>query len=471
MPSLDLGVIGNGVVAALIDRRGRIVWHCLPRFDGDPVFCSLLNGEDPDEGFAEVVLENFADAQQAYLGNSAILTTVLTDANGASVRLTDFCPRFKQFDRIFRPAMLVRRIEPLSGLPVIRLRIRPLSRYGSQRPQRTFGSNHIRYVSGELVLRLTTDAPLSYLESEVAFALTTPLNIILGPDETLPASIPHSVRDFEERSFDYWSEWSRYLSVPFEWQDAVIRAADHPEAVQLRGHRRHRRGADDLDSRGARHGAQLGLPLLLAARRLLRRADALNRLGATRTMEDYLRLHAHTVVAARETGDLQPRLRHRPGAELDESQDRAPARLSRHGPGARRQPALRQRQHDVYGSIDARRGADVLRPAACPTGDVDDLRPARALGARPRRLSQARCRHVGVPQPRASPHLSAAMSWAACDRLAKIAGALGAAPSAPHWRAPRRRDPRADSSNGRWNEKRRPSSSVSAATSSTPACC
>src|SRR4029077_13407875 len=114
MPSLDLGVIGNGIVAALIDRRGRIVWHCLPRFDGDPVFCSLLNGEDPDEGFSEMVLEDFADAQQAYLGNSAILTTVLTDAKGASVRLTDFCPRFKQFDRIYRPSMLIRRIEPLS---------------------------------------------------------------------------------------------------------------------------------------------------------------------------------------------------------------------------------------------------------------------------------------------------------------------------------------------------------------------
>ena len=75
MPNLDLGVIGNGVVAALIDSRGRIVWQCLPRFDGDPVFCSLLNGENPEAGFADVELENLADTQQAYLGNSAILVT------------------------------------------------------------------------------------------------------------------------------------------------------------------------------------------------------------------------------------------------------------------------------------------------------------------------------------------------------------------------------------------------------------
>src|SRR5262245_23261303 len=104
MPSLDLGVIGNGVVAALVGRRGRIVWQCLPRFDGDPVFCSLLNGEDPEAGFADVVLEDFADSHQAYLGNSAILVTTLTDRKGAVVRITDFCPRFKQFDRIYRPS-------------------------------------------------------------------------------------------------------------------------------------------------------------------------------------------------------------------------------------------------------------------------------------------------------------------------------------------------------------------------------
>ena len=38
---LDLGVIGNSEVAALIDTEGTIVWACLPRLDGDPVFCAL----------------------------------------------------------------------------------------------------------------------------------------------------------------------------------------------------------------------------------------------------------------------------------------------------------------------------------------------------------------------------------------------------------------------------------------------
>src|SRR5581483_6627058 len=51
MPDLNLAVIGNSIVAALADRRARIVWYCLPRFDGDPVFSSLLDGDEPAGGF------------------------------------------------------------------------------------------------------------------------------------------------------------------------------------------------------------------------------------------------------------------------------------------------------------------------------------------------------------------------------------------------------------------------------------
>ena len=41
--SLDCGVVGNCAFSAMIDRMGRLVWCCLPRFDGDPVFNALLD--------------------------------------------------------------------------------------------------------------------------------------------------------------------------------------------------------------------------------------------------------------------------------------------------------------------------------------------------------------------------------------------------------------------------------------------
>ena len=43
---LDLAVIGNGRIAALLNQQARIVWWCFPRFDGDPVFSRLLAGNE-----------------------------------------------------------------------------------------------------------------------------------------------------------------------------------------------------------------------------------------------------------------------------------------------------------------------------------------------------------------------------------------------------------------------------------------
>ena len=72
----------------------------------------------------------------------------------------------------------------------------------------------------------------------------------------------------------YWTEWVRRLSIAYDWQDAIIRAA-----ITLKLSNFEETGGivaahDDVHTRGARFGAHLGLPLLLAARRLFRRQGA-----------------------------------------------------------------------------------------------------------------------------------------------------------------------------------------------------
>ena len=113
---LDLAVIGNGRTAALLEPSGRLVWWCFPRFDSDPVFCRLLAG-DEEKGFCDVVLDDMIDFSSDYVRNTAVVTTVLTDRKGAAIRITDFAPRFRAYDRTFRPPQLVRIIEPVAGLP------------------------------------------------------------------------------------------------------------------------------------------------------------------------------------------------------------------------------------------------------------------------------------------------------------------------------------------------------------------
>ena len=104
---LDLFPIGNCAASALIDRQGRFVWACAPRVDADPVFSNLLSSRDPADAKAIVLwaieIDDLAEVRQSYLRNTAVLRTELIDAAGAAIEIIDFCPRYRQFGRIYRP--------------------------------------------------------------------------------------------------------------------------------------------------------------------------------------------------------------------------------------------------------------------------------------------------------------------------------------------------------------------------------
>ena len=283
---LDLAVIGNGRTAALLEPSSRIVWWCLPRYDGDPVFCRLLSGGE-DKGFTDVVLERQAEVRSNYVRNTAIVVTELIDDKGAGVRITDFAPRFQIYGRTFRPPQIIRIIEPIGGMPRITIRFRTTHRYGEPVASRSSGSNHIRYWRDDVPVRLTTDAPLSYVENEASFILTRPVHMVFGTDEPFEGSLETTCRDFCERTRDYWLEWVRRLAFSIDWQDEIIRAG-----ITLK--------LCSYEETGAIVAAlTTSIPEVPKSGRnwdyrfcWMRDAffvvRALNRIGATRTMEDFI---------------------------------------------------------------------------------------------------------------------------------------------------------------------------------------
>jgi len=304
--NLQLGLVGNCSVGALIDGRGEYVWACLPRFDGDPVFCSLLrprNGEK-DFGFFAIELVGLARSEQEYLANTAVLVTRLYDGQGNAIEIQDFSPRFRQFGRIFRPMMFVRRVTRLSGSPRIRIRLRPAYGYGASRPEMTHGSHHVRYVMPDMAVRLTTDVSITSILEEMPFFLEQTATLLLGPDETVPGAVPEVGRRFLEETIEYWREWVGTLSIPYEWQDQVIRAA---MTLKLNA----------FDDTGAIVAAMTtSIPESPRSGRnwdyrycWLRDGyfviNALNRLGTTHTRERYLGYMVN-VAAGSESGLLQP---------------------------------------------------------------------------------------------------------------------------------------------------------------------
>ena len=148
-PNLELAVIGNSRIGALIDTQASIVWMCVPRFDGDPVFCALLD-DDRARGRFDIEQEDCVSVIQAYERNTAILRTEMTDSGGARLEILDFAPRFHQYGRNFSPVTVVRIVRRLAGRPRIKVRFAPRCDYGASEPSITFGSHHIRARNADL---------------------------------------------------------------------------------------------------------------------------------------------------------------------------------------------------------------------------------------------------------------------------------------------------------------------------------
>jgi GH15 family glucan-1,4-alpha-glucosidase len=431
--SLDLAVVGNCGFAALIDAHARVVWSCLPRYDGDPVFSSLLAG-DSDDGAWDIELIDRVTSERRYVGNSAVLETVLRDSRGGAVRIVDFAPRHKRFGRIFRPAMLVRKVELVAGTPRIRIRLSPRAGYGSRVPETTRGSNHIRYLLDDGVIRLTTDAPASLVQSSTPFLLERDLVFLLGPDETIPDAPAVIARDFLERTLDYWQEWCRYLSLPFEWQDAVIRAAITLKLCSWE------------ETGGIVAALTTSIPEAPNTRRTwdyrycwLRDTffvvHALNRLSATRTMEDYLS-YVTNLVAAAPDGYMQPLFGIGYETKLDERFEEGLPGYQGMGPVRVGNAAYVQVQNDGYGSIIMAVTQCFFDRRLLKPGDVALFRRLEPLGEQAARRWNQSDAGLWEFRTRAEIHThSAVMCWAACDRLARIAHRLGLDDRAGYWSA------------------------------------
>jgi GH15 family glucan-1,4-alpha-glucosidase len=422
--NLDLAVIGNCQVSALVDDMARIVWMCLPRPDADPVFCRLLGGDWPtSRGAFSVELAGATASTRRYLPNTAILETVLTDGNGNSVRVTDFCPRFRARERMFKPVGLVRMIEAVSGRPMVRLRVEPAQNRGCAKPEMTWGSSHIRFAGGDYPYRITTDGSVQSIIEQREFVLDRTLTVILGPDEPLSESVTRIGRQFFEDTAEYWRDWVRGLAIPFEWQDEVIRAA-----ITLKLCTYEDTGAvlaalttSIPESAGSTRNWDYRYCWLRDAYFVIR---ALNRLGATRTMESYLHFMDNVVAGARATG-LQPLYGISGEAVVTEMIADCLPGYRGMGPVRIGNQAHEQLQHDVYGSlILALTQAFFDRRIANP-GD-------RALFRRLERFGELALQAYDKPDAgiweyrgRQRPHtFSAVMCWAAADRLARVAQGL-----------------------------------------------
>lgn len=220
---MKYSLLGNCSYQALVDDRARVTWLCWPRFDSSFVFGSLLDAEKGGE-FSISPREDAFDSEQSYLPFTNIVATTFTTASG-SFEVVDFAPRFLQYERSFKPTMLVRRIRKLSGAPSVRVVCRPVYDYGREVPGYYTASNHVQWLLPYAQLRLTTNAPLTYVTEGRPFALNDPIYLVLTWGQPLEAPLRETCESFLARTRRYWETWVKHASLPERFQEPVIRSA------------------------------------------------------------------------------------------------------------------------------------------------------------------------------------------------------------------------------------------------------
>jgi GH15 family glucan-1,4-alpha-glucosidase len=435
MTSLDLALIGNGTIGALIDAEARVVWCCFPRFDGDPVFCSLLDGEPrPDQaGTFSIELTGVTRREQSYLPDTPILLTRLYDDNGSGVEITDFCPRFEEKNSLFAPAMLVRQVRPIGGTPSIVVKVKPAAQYGCLERDHTIGAHHISY-SGEHALRLTTDAPAEPVVYGTPFQLRQTVTLLFGNTDAINSEVTNTGARFLERTTAHWQSWARALKVPERWRDAVVRAA-----ITLELNVYEETGAIiasiTTSIPEAPNTARTWDYRFCWPRDACFVVNALGRLGESRTTERYLTFLL-SMADATDDSRLVPMYTIDGSPIPAEHEAECLSGYRGMGPVHVGNKASEQQQNDIYGEAVLTAEPLFLDSSAPRMGDAALLSRLEEFGHHAARLYQVP--DAGLWELRGEQRVhtfSSIMCWVACDRLSKSAERLRLTDRAQYWRS------------------------------------
>ncbi|MBN4062171.1 MAG: glycosyl hydrolase [Flavobacteriales bacterium] len=219
----DLGVTGNCAYMSYIDDKAHVQWMCWPRFDSSFIFGGLL---DKKKGGQFSISPDAAKykTHQYYIENTNVLCTDF-ECDSGKFRVTDFAPRFYQYERIYKPLMFIRKIEPLADTPSIRVCCNPVGNYGKKQPDISQGSSHIRYMGLGKQVRLSTNISLHKIMEEDAFVLNEPKYLIMTYDIPLEGPIESTAEDFLRKTVLYWRDWVKSTSIGSFHQKQIVRSA------------------------------------------------------------------------------------------------------------------------------------------------------------------------------------------------------------------------------------------------------
>ncbi|HEX6443234.1 MAG TPA: glycoside hydrolase family 15 protein [Stellaceae bacterium] len=221
----DYGIIGNTYTAALVSREGSIDWLCLPRFDSEAAFASLL-GEPKHGRWLITTADPEVQLSRRYRGETGILETRFETAEG-SVKLIDFMALSEEGED---QVDLIRLVCGEKGRVRMRTEIILRFDYGRGIPwvRQHFGGPVA--VAGPHAVQFSTPVELQGTPE-----MTTVGEFTVAAGETVPFTM--SWYPSHHRAFRYrdpldtlagtetrWRDWSSHCTLQGRWRESIVRS-------------------------------------------------------------------------------------------------------------------------------------------------------------------------------------------------------------------------------------------------------
>jgi GH15 family glucan-1,4-alpha-glucosidase len=232
-PIEDYALIGSTESAALVHRDGTIEWLCLPRFDSEAIFASLL-GTREHGAWQLGAQDPAARSIRRYVPDTMVLeTTIETDSGAAAV-----------FDFMPLPALggtheLVRIVRGIRGRVGISMDLRLRFNYGAGTPWVERKEGMVVAIAGPDAVRLSSSVDLT----NVDFSTQARFDIGAGqsvatmlewfPSHETPP-IPRDPFALMRRSAAEWSEWAKGCTYQGAHADVVRRSLITLKALTYR---------------------------------------------------------------------------------------------------------------------------------------------------------------------------------------------------------------------------------------------
>ncbi len=221
-------MIASNRTAALVAMDGTIDWACMPNFNSEPIFCSILDKNKG--GYFTITPENQEDVTsgQFYLDHTNVLMTEFYNNGRTVLRLTDFIPT-SEFSTINFPE-IHRYIETPATDMKIRVELKPSFNYG--RDPVLIEKNHYGFMFRGSKDNIALSTDMSLREKGNLVSGTIQMEKGSSKWAVVAHGVNHIERVTDYRSYErleetssYWKAWVSQAQYSGIYSKAVSRSS------------------------------------------------------------------------------------------------------------------------------------------------------------------------------------------------------------------------------------------------------